>query len=63
MKKYTLVVDFGIPYEEHLTERELMRALADLGRRAHLYPQNDVWIYDGKKDVTNKMFNKYRNRQ
>jgi hypothetical protein len=62
-KKYTLVVDFGIPYEVgNLTQDEVLSALDSLSRKARSSPQADTWVYLGKRDVTNSMFKKFHAR-
>jgi hypothetical protein len=62
--KYTLVVDFGIPYEEKLDKKSLMKELKLLEKKAKDSPYADVWIYDGRdKDVTDKVFKEYHKKR
>lgn len=59
VKKYTLLVDCGIPYEEKLDEKKLMKELKAIGKKQKNYPHCDISIHLGKKDVTDSMFKKY----
>jgi len=57
-KKYTLVVDCGIPYEEKLGRKKLMKELKKISKKKDV-PHCDVTVYLGKKDVTNSVFRQY----
>ena len=60
-KKYTLVIDCGIPYDfENISETKVMRELKKLEKKSDDSPYCDINIYHGKKDVTNGMFKKFR---
>jgi len=63
MRKYSLVVDCGIPYEEKLTKKQLMKELKKLEKKAAEEPSCDVWVYKGEKDVTESVFKTYRKKK
>ena len=64
MPKYTVVVDYGKPFDIKVKdEGSLKKELVKLGKQYKAnpdeYPYFDVWVYDEKdKDVTDKMFKK-----
>jgi len=62
MKKYTLVVDCGIPYEEKLSKPKLMKELRKLSKKRD-EPYCDIWVYHGKKDVTDSVFKQYHKQK
>ena len=74
MKKYSLVVDCGIPYEEKLSKKALMKELRKLSKKALMKelkklskkrdePYCDINVYLGKKDVTDSVFKKYHKKK
>ena len=62
MKKYTVVVDCGIPYEEKVPSKKLMAKLKSIGKQSKDAPHCDVFVYRGKKDVTDSVFKKYHKK-
>ena len=62
MKKYNLVVDCGIPYEEKLSKKALMKELKKLEKKRD-EPYCDINVYLGKKDVTDSVFKKYHKKK
>ena len=62
--KYTIVVDYGIPYDIKVdNEEQLKKELKQLKElyETGAYPHFDVWVYDeNNNDVTSEIFKKYR---
>ncbi len=66
MARYTVVVDYGKPYEFKVdSQKQLKRRLLKLKRQyekeSHKYPHFDIWVYDNKdRDITDKIFKKLK---
>lgn len=67
MAKYTIVVDYGIPYDIKVnSDTKLKKELKKLKNIAEKeeHPHFDLNIYDSKdRDVTDKMFRKLKINQ
>jgi hypothetical protein len=63
MAKYTLEVDYGNPYSEEVNSDAELKAkllkLKDMAENEEV-AYMDIFIFQGKKDVTSKMFKKLR---
>jgi hypothetical protein len=62
VKKYILVVDCGIPYEEKLSKKAVMKELKKLSKKRD-EPYCDINVYSGKKNVTDSFFKQYHKKK